>query len=78
MRSIGLFFRLVSHPSLLRLARPNLHPVDRFLAKKLEMRLFPSQSYRIKDLPPDSFCLLGMPPTPDEAKQFLNDQTESV
>jgi hypothetical protein len=56
------------------------HPVDRFIAKKLENETFsfavPSDKKTL--LRRLYFDLLGMPPTPDEAKQFLNDQTDSA
>ena len=78
------------HWSFLPISKPSVptetrktksaHPVDRFIAKKLENGNFsfavPSDKKTL--LRRLYFDLLGMPPTPDEAKQFLNDNTESA
>ncbi|NCX71695.1 MAG: DUF1549 domain-containing protein, partial [Rhodobacteraceae bacterium] len=78
------------HWSFLPISKPSVptetrktksaHPVDRFIAKKLENGNFsfavPSDKKTL--LRRLYFDLLGMPPSPDEAKQFLNDNTESA
>ena len=55
------------------------HPVDRFLAKKLESEAYsfaqPTEKKTL--LRRLYFDLLGMPPTLDEANQFLNDKSDN-
>jgi len=56
------------------------HPVDRFLARKLlnEPFSFAEQSDPVTLLRRLYFDLVGMPPTPEEAKNFLSDSSSEA
>ena len=56
------------------------HPVDRFLARKLLNEPFPfaEQSDPVTLLRRLYFDLVGMPPTPEEAKDFLSDSSSEA
>ena len=56
------------------------HPVDRFLARKLlnEPFSFAEQSDPVTLLRRLFFDLVGMPPTPEEAKDFLSDSSSEA
>ena len=70
------------HWSFLPIANPDIptnssksksdHPVDRFLAQRIENKpfQFSQQTDKITQLRRLFFDLLGMPPTPEEAKSF--------
>ena len=56
------------------------HPVDRFLAKRLESEpySFAQPTEKKTLLRRLYFDLLGMPPTPDEANQFFKDKSDTA
>ena len=78
------------HWSFLPIANPDIptksikskssHPVDRFLAQRIENEpfQFSQQTDKITQLRRLFFDLLGMPPTPKEAKSFLEDNTKNA
>ena len=78
------------HWSFLPIANPDIptnssksksdHPVDRFLAQRIENKpfQFSQQTDKITQLRRLFFDLLGMPPTPEEAKSFLEDNSKNA
>ena len=78
------------HWSFLPIAKPEIpaslskskssHPVDRFLAQRIEKEpfQFSKQTDKITLLRRLYFDLVGMPPTTDEAESFLQDQSNEA
>ena len=78
------------HWSFLPISKPNVptnvsksksnHPVDRFLAQKIEKEpfQFSQQTDKVTLLRRLYFDLMGMPPTPAEAKSFLQDKSNQA
>ena len=78
------------HWSFLPIANPDIptksfkskssHPVDRFLAQRIENEpfQFSQQTDKITQLRRLFFDLLGMPPTPEESKSFLEDNSKNA
>ena len=78
------------HWSFLPISKPNVpanvskskssHPIDRFLAQKIENEpfQFSQQTDEVTLLRRLYFDLVGMPPTPDEANSFLQDESNQA
>ena len=78
------------HWSFLPISKPNVpanvskskssHPIDRFLAQKIENEpfQFSQQTDKVNLLRRLYFDLVGMPPTPDEANSFLQDESNQA
>ena len=78
------------HWSFLPISKPNVpanvskskssHPIDRFLAQKIENEpfQFSQQTDKVTLLRRLYFDLVGMPPTPEEAKSFLQDESNQA
>ena len=78
------------HWSFLPISKPNVpanvskskssHPIDRFLAQKIENEpfQFSQQTNKTTLLRRLYFDLVGMPPTPEEAKSFLQDESNQA
>ena len=78
------------HWSFLPISKPNVpanvskskssHPIDRFLAQKIENEpfQFSQQTDKTTLLRRLYFDLVGMPPTPEEAKSFLQDESNQA
>ena len=78
------------HWSFLPISKPNVpanvskskssHPIDRFLAQKIENEpfQFSQQTDKVTLLRRLYFDLVGMPPTPEEAKSFLQDKSNQA
>ena len=78
------------HWSFLPISKPDIpahvskskssHPVDRFLAQKIEKEpfQFSQQTDKVTLLRRLYFDLVGMPPTPEEAKSFLQDKSNQA